>query len=176
MRVPQFSAAAVGRAVALALGCASLAAAAACTAAGAVAETSACRNLEYKNGSVARAQYLPCAAEMISVLDDLDRQSKAALDGDQQARAEGQTSLRRLMALMSAAGGLQLLERWEDRALTDLNLDISNAATKYQAFYMIRILDESSRFAKESRAAAAAEYAGASRRYEEAKRLFRRLS
>ena len=49
---------------------------------------------------------------MIAVLDDLDRQTKAALDGDQQARSEGQASVRRVMALMSAAGGRQLLERW----------------------------------------------------------------
>ena len=40
-------------------------------------------------------------------------------------------------------------------------MDISNAVTKYQAFYMARILDESSQFAKESRAAASAEYAQA---------------
>lgn len=158
---------------AIALGLACLSTASACTAA-AVADSSACRNLEYKNGGVERAQYLPCAAEMIAVLDDLDRQTKAALDGDARARTEGQASVRRVMALMSAAGGLQLLERWPDRALTDLNLDISNAVTKYQAFYMIRILDN--QFAKDSRAAAEAEYQGATRRYEEARRLFRRLS
>ena len=64
----------------------------------------------------------------------------------------------------------------DDRGLTNLNVNISNAVTKYQAFYMIRILDESSQFAKESRAAAEAEYAGATRRYDEAKRLFRLLS
>lgn len=168
------AAAAVRRSVVLALGCASLAAATSC--AEAVADSSKCRNLAYKNGSVAREQYLPCAAEMIAALDDLDRQSKAALDGDQQARSEGQASLRRVMALMSAAGGRQLLERWDDRALTDLNVDINNAVSKYQAFYMVRILDDSSQFAKESRAAAAAEFAGATRRYDEAKRLFRRIS
>jgi hypothetical protein len=168
------AAAAIRRSVVMALGCMSLAAATACTEA--VADSSACRNLEYKDGSVARAQYVPCAAEMIAVLDDLDRQTKAALDGDQQARSDGQASLRRVKSLMSAAGGRQLLERWDDRLLTDFNLDISNAVTKYQAFYMVRILDESSQFAKESRAAAAAEYAGATRRYGEAKRLFRLLS
>lgn len=155
------------------LGGACLAAASACTEV--VADSSACRTLEYKNGGVERSRYLPCAAEMIAALDDLDRQTKAALDGDAQARSDGQTTLRRVTALMSAAGGRQLLERWPDRALTDLNVDISNAVTKYQAFYMVRILDDSSPFAKESRAAATAEYQGAHRRYEEAARLLRRL-
>ena len=156
------------------IGCAAIASAAACTQV--VAESSACRNLEYKDGSVARAQYLPCAGEMIAALDDLDRQTKAALDGDRQARSEGQASLRRVTALMNAAGGRQLLERWDDRSLTSLNVDINNAVTHYQAFYMVRILDDSSQFAKESRAAATAEYDGANRRYEDAKRLFRRLN
>ena len=167
------SALAVRRSI-LALAVASLVSASACTEV--VADSSACRKLEYKDGGVERAQYLPCVAEMIAALDDLDRQSKAALDGDAQARSEGQTTLRRVMGLMSAAGGRQLMERWPDRTLTDLNVDISNAVAKYQAFYMVRILDESSQFAKESRAAAAAEYQGANRRYEEAKRTFRRLN
>ncbi|HET7695822.1 MAG TPA: hypothetical protein VFK57_08955 [Vicinamibacterales bacterium] len=158
----------------LGIALASLAAAAAC--AEVVADNSACRNLEYKDGSVERAKYLPCAAEMIATLEDLDRQSKAALDGDAQARAQGQAALRRLRGLVSAAGGRQLLERWPDRPLTDLNLDISNALTKYEAFYMLGPVDASSRFARESRAAATAEYEGGNRRYEEAKRLFRRLN
>ena len=167
------SALAVRRSI-LALAVASLVSASACTEV--VADSSACRKLEYKDGGVERSQYLPCAAEMIAALDDLDRQTKAALDGDAQARQDGQATLRKVMALMSAAGGRQLLERWNDRQLTDLNVDISNAVTHYQAFYMVRILDPSSQFAKESRAAATAEYQGATRRYEEAKRLFRRLN
>ena len=150
-----------------------VAAASACTQV--VADSSACRNLEYKDGGVERSKYLPCAGEMIAALDDLDRQTRAALEGDAQARSDGQATLHRVTALMSAAGGRQLLERWPDRALTDLNVDIHNAVTKYDAFYMVRILDDSSRFARESRAAATAEYQGASRRYEEAKRLFNRL-
>ena len=156
------------------LGCAAIASATACTQV--VAESSACRNLEYKDGSVARAQYLPCAGEMIAALDDLDRQTKAALDGDRQARSDGLATLRRAMGLMKAAGGLQLLERWDDRRLTSLNMNISNALTKYQAFYMVRILDDSSQFAKQSRDAATAEYDGGHRNYEEARQIFRRLN
>jgi hypothetical protein len=167
-------AAVIRRSVLVALGCASLAAATACTEV--VADTSACRKLEYKDGSVPRAQYLPCAGEMIAALDDLDRQTKAALDGDRQARSDGQATLRRAMGLMKAAGGLQLLERWDDRRLTSLNVNISNALTKYQAFYMVRILDDSSQFAKQSRDAATAEYDGGHRNYEEARQIFRRLN
>jgi hypothetical protein len=152
----------------------SLSMASACTEV--VADSSACRNLEYQDGGVERAKYLPCVAEMIAALDDLERQSKAALDGDAQARADGQTTLRRAMGLMSAAGGRRLLERWPDRTLTELNVTISNALTKYQAFYMVRILDDGSQFAKESRLAATAEYQGASRRYDEAKRIFNRIN
>ena len=163
----------IRRAVVLLIAGVSFAAAPACTEV--VADSSACRKLEYKNGGVERAQYLPCAAEMVAALDDLDRQTKAALDGDGQARSEGRATLRRVTALMAAAGGRQLLERWPDRHLTDLNVDISNAVSRYEAFYLVRILDESSPFAKESRAAAAAEYQGGNRRYEEARRLLRRL-
>ena len=163
----------IRRFAALSLAAVALAAAAACT--DVVADSSACRNLEYKDGGVERAKYLPCVAEMITALDELERQSKAALDGDAQARADGQATLRKATALMSAAGGRQLLERWPDRTLTDLNVNISNALTRYQAFYMVRVLDDGEQFARESRLAATAEYQGASRRYNEAKRIFNRI-
>ena len=164
----------IRRFAALSLAVLALAVAAACT--DVVADSSACRNLEYKDGGVERAKYLPCVAEMIAALDELERQSKAALDGDAQARADGQATLRKAMALMSAAGGRQLLERWPDRTLTDLNVNISNALTRYQAFYMVRVLDDGEQFARESRLAATAEYQGASRRYDEAKRIFNRIN
>ena len=171
MRFPSTPAgSAIRRSVILAIGCAAFTA---CTEV--VADTSACKKLEYKDGSVARAQYLPCAGEMIAALDDLDRQTRAALDGDSQARTDGWSTLRRVNALMSAAGGRQLLERWDDRALTSLNMKINNAVTKYQAFYMVRILDEPNQFAKKSRAAATAEYEGGNRHYEDASQLYRRL-
>ena len=164
----------IRRFAALSLAPLALAAAAACT--DVVADSSACRNLEYKDGGVERAKYLPCVAEMIAALEELERQSKAALDGDAQARADGQATLRKAMGLMSAAGGRQLLERWPDRTLTDLNVTISNALTRYQAFYMVRVLDDGEQFARESRLAATAEYQGASRRYDEAKRIFNRIN
>ena len=140
-----------------------------------VPDSSACRNLVYKDQGLTRTEYLPCAGEMMAVLDELEPQARAALKGDSQARADGEASLRRLQSLMRVAGGRNLLERWSDRALTDLNVDINNAVTHYQAFYMVRILDESHPYAAQSRTAAEAELTGASRRYEEARSLYRRL-
>ncbi len=140
-----------------------------------VAADSACGNLEYGEAGPTRKEYLPCAGEMIATLDELAPQSQAALRGDQRARSDGQATLRRLQALMSAAGGRKLLERWKDRALTDLNMDIQNASTKYQAFYMVRILEPPDRYAATTREAAAAELSGATRRYDEARSLYRRL-
>ncbi len=96
--------------------------------------------------------YLPCAGEMIAALDALAPQATAALGGDAQARSDGQSTLRRVHGLMRAAGGRKLLDRWSDRPLTDLNLHISNAVTKYDAFYMVRILDATSPYAAQSRA------------------------
>jgi hypothetical protein len=112
---------------------------------------------------------------MLATLHELDAQSQAALNGDEQKRAEGRASLRRLMALMKAAGGLSLLERWRDRSLTDLNLDIHNAATHYQAFHMLPIKAPPHPFAAKTREAAAAELLGATRRYREAQLGYRRL-
>jgi hypothetical protein len=142
---------------------------------GTVPDNSACRNLVYKDQGLTRKEYLPCAGEMMAVLDELEPQARAALGGDGKARADGEASLHRVQSLMRVAGGRNLLERWNDRALTDLNVDINNAVTHYQAFYMVRILDESHPYAAQSRSAAEAELAGASRRHEEARSLYRRL-
>lgn len=140
-----------------------------------VAASSACRSLSYSDQGVARQDYLPCAAEMMAVMDDLETQTHAAFKGDAQARADGQASLRKLRGLMQAAGGRKLLERWNDRRLTDLNVDINNALTHYQAFYMVRIIDEPDPRAATTRQAAEAELKGAERRYLEASMSYRRL-
>ncbi len=153
--------------------CASVAAMAACSPV--VADNSACRSLVYKNGEVPRAEYAPCVGEMIAALDELDRLSEAALNGDQEARSKGQSALNRVTALFNAAGGRKLLERWRDRTLTDLNVTINNAVTHYRAFYMVRILDEPNQFAKKSREAARAEFVNASRDCDEARRLYHRI-
>jgi hypothetical protein len=140
-----------------------------------VAESSACRNLVPTEAGLSRTEYLPCAGEMLAALDEVATHSQAAARGDQKARVDGEAALGRVKSLMAAAGGRLLLERWRDTALTDLNVDINNAVTKYEAFYMVRILDPSHPFAAKSREAAAAELQGATRRHEEARGLYRRL-
>ena len=142
---------------------------------GDVPSDSACGKLVYTDAGVARAEYLPCAGEMVKALDELAPQATAALGGDGQARSDGQATLRRVHALMSAAGGRKLLDRWSDRPLTDLNLHISNAVTKYDAFYMVRILDATSPYAAQSRQAAESELTGAQSASDDARRLYRRL-
>jgi len=140
-----------------------------------VPSSSACRNLVYKDTGLSRAEYLPCAGEMIAALDDVASQSEKAFSGDRQARADGEAALGRLRALMNAAGGRNLLERWRDAALTDMNLDISNAVTHYEAFYMVRILEEPHQFAAKTRKAAEDELRQGARSYSEARSAYRRL-
>ena len=111
-----------------------------------VAATSACRNLAYDDGGVPRAQYLPCAGETIAALDELVPQAEAASRND--------------------SGGA--VERVGD-------ISINNAATHYEAFYMVRILDEPHQFAAQTREAARVELRSAVRRSEEASTLYRRL-
>jgi len=140
-----------------------------------VPSDSGCRNLVYKEQGLSRSEYLPWAGEIVAALDELARQSEAASRGDNQARSEGRATLRRVNALMKAAGGRNLLERWDDRALTDLNLKISNAVTHYEAFYMVRVSEEPDQFAAQTREAAATELRAATRRSGEAQSFYRRL-
>jgi hypothetical protein len=140
-----------------------------------VSSDSKCRNLVYKEGGLSRAEYLPCAGEIVAALNVVDQNTGKALDGDGGARSEGQGVLGRARGLMRAAGGRNLLERWQDQALTDMNVSISNAVTHYEAFYMLRVLDEPHPYAAKTREAAEAEYRGATRNYEEARRSYRRL-
>lgn len=140
-----------------------------------VPDTSACRNLPQRKTGLSRSEYLPCAGEMIAALDELGEQSEAALRGDLDARSEGRATLRRVTSLVHAAGGRNLLERWKDAALTDLNVDISNSVTKYQAFYLVDIMDEPHPYAAKTREAAEAELRGAIRRHQEARSLYRQL-
>jgi hypothetical protein len=140
-----------------------------------VSTDSKCRNLVYKESGLSRAEYLPCAGEIVAALHVVDQNTSKALDGNGQARSEGQAALGRARALMRAAGGRNLLERWQDQTLTDMNLSISNAVTHYEAFYMLRVLDEPHPYAAKTREAAEAEYRGATRNYDEARRTYRSL-
>jgi hypothetical protein len=142
---------------------------------GGVPASSACRNLVYKEDGLSRTEYLPCATEMMTALDEVAVHTKGAAAGDQQARSDGQNALARLGALMNAAGGRNLLERWRDARLTALNVDISNAVTHYNAFYMVRVLEEPSPYAAQSRKAADDEFRNATRSHSEARSSYRRI-
>jgi hypothetical protein len=100
-------------------------------------KTTACDGLVYKESGLTRAEYLPCAGEMVAILDRLAPQIDAMLSGDEKALAEARVSVRELRSLLKKAGGRDLLERWDDRALTSLNLDIWNAFNHHEACMMV---------------------------------------
>ncbi len=140
-----------------------------------VPDDSACRNLVYQDGGLSRRVYLPCAGEIMAALDVVDPKTRLALDGDRRARAEGAAALRQAKALMETAGRRNLLERWDDRALTNMNISISNAVNHYQAFYMLRVYDKPHPYAAKMREAAESEYRGATRTYQEARSQYQHL-
>jgi hypothetical protein len=93
----------------------------------------ACDNLVYKEEGLTRAEFLPCAGEMLTTMDKLDAQMDAVIKGDKRARTEATGYYAELGDLIRKAGGRNLLERWQDEALNRLNLRIWNAYTHYQA-------------------------------------------
>ena len=107
----------------------------------------------------------------MATLDQLDAQVKNMIAGDENARSEARTSVQKLRSLMSKAGGRNLLERWDDRALTSLNVDISNAYEHHQACMMVagQLGDEKYRDAAKS------ECTAYQRSYEDASRAYRYL-
>jgi hypothetical protein len=104
----------------------------------AAGKTSACDGLpSYDKSGLTRKQYLPCAGEMVATLDRLAPQIESMVKGDESARSDARAGVRELRALMRKAGGLKLMERWNDRALMDLNVDIWNTATHHDACMMV---------------------------------------
>ena len=136
---------------------------------------SACSRLDYRDSGPSRAAYRSCAAEMVATLEIVETKSQAAVRGDQQARQEGREALARTNRLMRDAGGRRLLERWQDSALTDFNVDVNNAVTKYGAFYMLPILKKPHPFADKSLEAATEELRGGTRNYREVLSSYQRI-
>ena len=98
----------------------------------------ACDGLVYGESGLTRSQYLPCAGEMMSTLDRLAAQIDAMVSGDEKAQSEARSTLRELGSLVNKAGGQRnMLERWDDRTLTSLNINISNAYGHHQACLMV---------------------------------------
>ena len=149
--------------------------AAACGAAG---KTTACDGLVYTESGLSRSAYLPCAGEMMSALDRLAAQMEAMLSGEEKARSEAQSTLRELRNLVKKAGGQRnMLERWDDRALTSLNLDISNAYGHHQACLMVagQMFGRPPLGDEKYREAARSECKAYRRAYESASSAYRRL-
>lgn len=108
-------------------------------------EKSACDGLVYKEYGLAREEYLPCAGEMIARLEEATLHLKATLEGDKEARARGVKALRKVAALMKAAGGHQkLLGGWEDRSLNNLNIAIYNTYNAYDAVLRVTMMGSDS--------------------------------
>ena len=140
-------------------------------------EKTACDGLVYKESGLARAEYLPCAGEMMATLDQLDAQVGSMISGNENARSEAQASVRTLGSLMKKAGGRNLLEKWDDRALTSLNIDISNAHVHHQACMMVagQLFGRAPLGDETHRDAAKSECGAYRRSYEEASRAYRYL-
>jgi hypothetical protein len=140
-------------------------------------EKTACDGLVYKESGLARAEYLPCAGEMMATLDQLDAQVGSMISGNENARSEAQASVRKLGSLMKKAGGRNLLEKWDDRALTSLNVDISNAHAHHQACMMVagQLFGRAPLGDEKYRDAAKSECGAYRRSYEEASRAYRYL-
>ncbi len=136
---------------------------------------SACSDLEYTKSGVARADFLPCAGEMIAALDEMAPLSQAAMKGSKQARLDGEAVLRRLIPMVAEAGGDRLLEPWGDRELSDLSSDIHNTVSRYRAFYALAIPPDYHPAAARARWEAQRELNLATRHYGNSRVQYRRL-
>jgi hypothetical protein len=127
---------------------------------------SACEGLVYKESGPWRSEYLPCANEMITKLEEMTPLLEATLKGDRKSRKKGVKTLRELDFLMTAAGGIhKMLGGWEDRALGNLNVYITNAYSHYDAFLMVTMIGSKSPAAKPEFEAGQAALEGAKRKY-----------
>jgi hypothetical protein len=144
----------------------------------AAGKTSACEGLpSYDTSGLTRKQYLPCAGEMVATLDRLAPQIESMLKGDESVRSGARDSVRELRGLVRQAGGRKLLERWDDRALMNLNVDISNTLTHHEACMMVagQLFGKPPLGDKKMREPAKAECQAYRSPYAEASRGYRRL-
>jgi hypothetical protein len=140
-------------------------------------KSSACDGLPAKKSSLTRKQYLPCAGEMVATLDRLDNQVERMLRGDLHAKLQAADSVSELSRLVRKAGGRDLLERWDDRSLTNLNVDIWNTYTHHAACMMVagQLFDKPPLGDEKKREPAKSECRAYRSSYAEASRLYRRL-
>ena len=143
----------------------------------AASKTTACDGLVYKDSGLTRAEYLPCAGEMIATLDLLAPQIENMLTGDENARTAAQSTVRELRGLMKKAGWRDMLERWDDRALTSLNSDIWNAFNHHEACMMVagQLFSRGPLGDEKMREPARSECRAYRSSYQDASRAYRRL-
>ena len=131
-----------------------------------------CDNLVYKEYGLDREEYVPCVGEMVATMDRMRPLLEAALEGDQAARSEARGLLRELTELLRKAGGRNMLERWQDTSLNDLNLHISNAYFHYQTFLILPSPSPNSPIAPEVRGALEDELRAGNRSHDSAKYMY----
>jgi hypothetical protein len=131
----------------------------------------------YKASGPTRKEYLPCAGEMVATLDRLDPQVENMLSGDENARSAAQASVRELRSLLKKAGWRDMLERWDDRALTSLNVDIWNAFNHHEACMMVagQLFGRAPLGDEKMREPARSECRAYRSSYQDASRAYRRL-
>lgn len=139
-----------------------------------VQATSACSNLDQAAGA-SGADFMPCAGEMLTALDQLVPLSQAALRGNKQSRLDGEAALRQLLPIVSEAGGDRLLVRSADRDLSDLRAEVHNAIVRYRHFYALSVPPDYHPMAARARQQAQWELDRAARHHESAHNLYRQM-
>ena len=140
-------------------------------------KTTACDGLVYKDYGLKRAEYLPCAGEMMATLDRLAGEVENMVKGDENARSAARSNVGELRSLLKKAGWRDMLERWDDRALTSLNVDIWNAFNHHEACMMVagQLFGRAPLGDEKMREPARSECRAYRTSYEDASRAFRRL-
>lgn len=111
-----------------------------------VSRTSACDGLAEETLGITRQVYSPCAGEILSTLDSLERPlARFVHRGDEGARVEAETYHRRLRSLMDEAGFTadvwrearegagRTVERWPDSHTRVFNMHVGTAAAQYMS-------------------------------------------
>lgn len=121
----------------------SVAVAAACS--GAVRPPTSCTGLGEKTIGITRADYAPCAGEILATLDTLQRHlQRLILQQDSAAQSDAETAYRHLRRLMGEVDftadawremreGRPSLERWPDGVMRYFNVEIGVAAAQYMS-------------------------------------------
>ena len=145
---------------------------------------STCAGLGSGKDGPTREQYMPCAAEMMALLDRLATQAEAAASGDRQAESETAQIALDLERLMTQAGGGQKMTilQWRNDRLRILNYRMFNAYGQYSTIpYVLNLAHKTPSSSKDRTFAAgihgqlAANLSEGKRSYEDARQLYQQL-